>query len=30
VVLGWSSRISLREGLSRTCEWYKDYFRKQN
>jgi CDP-glucose 4,6-dehydratase len=25
-VLGWKSRYSLEEGLSRTCEWYREYF----
>ena len=28
-VLGWSSQTSLAEGLSRTCQWYQDYFRKK-
>jgi CDP-glucose 4,6-dehydratase len=28
-VLGWSSKTSLPEGLSRTCKWYRDYFRKK-
>ncbi len=27
-ILGWSSRISLADGLSRTCQWYQDYFQK--
>jgi CDP-glucose 4,6-dehydratase len=25
-VLGWKSRYSLEEGLSRTCEWYRNCF----
>jgi CDP-glucose 4,6-dehydratase len=28
-ILGWSSQTSLHEGLSRTCQWYQDYFRKK-
>jgi CDP-glucose 4,6-dehydratase len=27
-VLGWKSRCSLEEGLSRTCEWYRNFFRE--
>jgi CDP-glucose 4,6-dehydratase len=26
-VLGWKSQFSLEEGLSRTCQWYRDFFR---
>ena len=26
--LGWKSRYSLEEGLSRTCEWYRNFFRE--
>ena len=29
-VLGWSSQTSLADGLKRTCQWYQDYFRKNN
>jgi CDP-glucose 4,6-dehydratase len=29
-VLGWSSQISLPEGLARTCQWYRDYFQKNS
>jgi CDP-glucose 4,6-dehydratase len=25
-VLGWQPRFSLEEGLSRTCQWYRNYF----
>jgi len=26
--LGWKSRHSLEEGLSRTCKWYRDFFKE--
>ncbi|HVU26913.1 MAG TPA: NAD-dependent epimerase/dehydratase family protein [Verrucomicrobiae bacterium] len=28
-ILGWLSRISLAEGLARTCRWYQNYFQKE-
>jgi CDP-glucose 4,6-dehydratase len=27
-VLGWKCQYSLPEGLSRTCQWYRDFFRQ--
>jgi CDP-glucose 4,6-dehydratase len=29
-VLGWKSQYSLAEGLSRTCQWYGDFFRNES
>ncbi len=27
-VLGWKNRYSLAEGLARTCEWYRNFFKE--
>jgi CDP-glucose 4,6-dehydratase len=29
-VLGWKSRYSLEEGLSRTCQWYRAFFKGES
>jgi UDP-glucose 4-epimerase len=29
-LLGWSSKISLEEGLARTINWYRDFFKRLN
>jgi CDP-glucose 4,6-dehydratase len=28
-ILGWFCRFSLKDGMSRTCQWYLEYFSKR-